>query len=1106
MLPDGSLARCLGLLPALLTVAGVAGALAGASARADSPDPRGSYVVLISAETYAQQDWAEVARTLRRKYDGALVIADSPAAALPALRDLRPRYICWVARPAELGRDAIVGAHRALRRIDDDPYTDAIWGVLTGYTAEDAQRIAGRTEPLVVRRALSGTSALALDKFDEGIEFSEGRAGGRWIKKAGGPVVFEEDFPVDSTQGLVDAFNDFKPEMFVTSGHATEHNWQIGYNYKDGYFKCADGQLYGEDTQGRRHDIQSPNSKAFLGVGNCLIGNIPESNCMALAMMHTAGVDQMIGYTAVTFFGYMGWGTLELFNDRAGRYTLAEAQFAVNQALVHELQTRFPSQANIDFAHYDHRKMDELFTKNGLTDDQLIGLLWDRDVLAFYGDPAWKVVRPTVPLPWETTLRCDQGTYTLTVKTLAAGKWSDKPLVELLPQRIGPAVVQRGEECMPVITDDFILLPLRGAFESGKTYELVFAAKPADAPRTSAGQKPIIVEEATPATHAATTTEAIDLPVGVPDEHRTGVARALSEAGKNAAELRQAIENAQEGHRPAVCFLIANMPPADCRTLSAAFLLEDVTLAYQARASQPWAASVPEALFLNYVLPYASINERRDAWRARFTQRCAELVKECKTPAEAACKLNETIFKEFGVSYHASKRPKPDQSPLESIEAGFASCTGLAVMLIDACRAVGVPARFVGTPQWTTQDGNHSWVEIWDGQWHFLGAFEPDPRGVDHAWFTDQAAKADADSRIHSIYAASFRRTGTHFPLVWDMTRVDVPAVNITRRYTDTVDVAFEATGTERKPVSGALEVRWSDELYAVAQLAEDANETTLRLPRNTLLGLTFTRADGAQVQRSLVLDAKDKTTVMIDASDFAASARRYTCTFAQQPPEVDGRLDDPAWQAAPWSDTFVDIQGLDHPKPTFDTRMKMTWDATHLYIAAQLDEPHLWGTLTNHDDIVYYDNDFEIFIDPDGDSQAYYEIEINALNTIFDLFLVRRYIDGGPALHDWDMRDLRHAVHLDGTLNDPRDTDKNWTVEFALPWRSLQEASRVPSPPTAGDTWRMNFSRVEWHVTTGAQGYQKVPGKPEENWVWSPQGVINMHLPATWGYVTFAR
>ena len=90
---------------------------------------------------------------------------------------------------------------------------------------------------------------------------------------------------------------------------------------------------------------------------------------------------------------------------------------------------------------------------------------------------------------------------------------------------------------------------------------------------------------------------------------------------------------------------------------------------------------------------------------------------------------------------------------------------------------------------------------------------------------------------------------------------------------------------------------------------------------------------------------------------------------------------------------------------------MKMTWDDAYLYVAARLDEPHLWGTLTQHDEIVFHDNDFEIFIDPDGDCQAYYEIEINQLNTIFDLFLVRRYVDGGPALHDWDMRGLRHAV-----------------------------------------------------------------------------------------------
>jgi hypothetical protein len=219
----------------------------------------------------------------------------------------------------------------------------------------------------------------------------------------------------------------------------------------------------------------------------------------------------------------------------------------------------------------------------------------------------------------------------------------------------------------------------------------------------------------------------------------------------------------------------------------------------------------------------------------------------------------------------------------------------------------------------------------------------------------------------------------------------------------------------------------------------------------------------------------------------------------------IDGRSDEPSWAAAPWTEAFRDIEGDRKPKPPLQTRAKMLWDDTYLYIAAELEESHVWATLKEHDQIVFQDNDFEIFIDPDGDSREYYELEINAFNTIFDLFLVRTYIEGGPALHGWDCKGMKSAVFVDGTLNDPSDTDRGWSVELALPWTSLAEAAHRPAPPHDGDTWRMNFSRVEWQTRIVNGRYEKVPGTKEDNWVWSPQGVIDMHRPERWGYVCFS-
>ena len=232
---------------------------------------------------------------------------------------------------------------------------------------------------------------------------------------------------------------------------------------------------------------------------------------------------------------------------------------------------------------------------------------------------------------------------------------------------------------------------------------------------------------------------------------------------------------------------------------------------------------------------------------------------------------------------------------------------------------------------------------------------------------------------------------------------------------------------------------------------------------------------------------------------------RSYICFRPASAVQIDGQINDPAWQAAPWTDDFVDIEGGAKPKPRFRTRAKMLWDDEFLYIAAELEEPHVSATITNRDAVIFRDNDFEVFIDPNGDNHEYYELEINALNTVWDLFLKIPYKDGGQALNTWDIAGLKTAVHINGTPNDPKDTDKGWTVEMAMPWKALGEYAHRPAPPKAGDQWRISFSRVEWEFRIVNGQYRKVPNKSEANWVWSPQGLIDMHRPEKWGYVQFS-
>ncbi|MES2306869.1 MAG: carbohydrate-binding family 9-like protein [Gemmatimonadota bacterium] len=223
----------------------------------------------------------------------------------------------------------------------------------------------------------------------------------------------------------------------------------------------------------------------------------------------------------------------------------------------------------------------------------------------------------------------------------------------------------------------------------------------------------------------------------------------------------------------------------------------------------------------------------------------------------------------------------------------------------------------------------------------------------------------------------------------------------------------------------------------------------------------------------------------------------------------IDGRLRDPAWENARWSETFVDIEGVARPAPTWATRFKLAWDDGFLYVAVAMDEPDLWATLTQRDAVIYHDNDIELFVDPDGDGLRYFELELNALNTPWDLFLAKPYRDGGRGDNSWDITGLRSAVGLEGTLNDPRDRDGGWTVEFAIPWQAFSDGGGTKVPPKRGDRWRINFSRVEWDLDVVDGQYRKRPAlsstlHPEHNWVWSPQGEINMHAPERWGVVTF--
>ncbi|MEY2726159.1 MAG: hypothetical protein RLZZ458_2026 [Planctomycetota bacterium] len=344
------------------------------------------------------------------------------------------------------------------------------------------------------------------------------------------------------------------------------------------------------------------------------------------------------------------------------------------------------------------------------------------------------------------------------------------------------------------------------------------------------------------------------------------------------------------------------------------------------------------------------------------------------------------------------------------------------------------------------------------------------------------------------------------------------------------------------QPGSGML-------LFLSSVLLLPVTQESVVPPQNAANGDEPIAVELQSEQQATAATASDNTPEPAEAvAPTNPEERAYNCVrlpaFARQGTvQIDGQISESIWSLAPWSEDFVDIEGAVKPRPTYRTRMKMLWDSQMLYIAAELQDPDVRATLSTRDSVIFRDNDFEVFLDPEGDQLNYGELEINALNTIWDLRLPRPYSAGGQPDDGWTLQGLRSAVWVDGKLNDSSVPDRGWTLEMAIPWaglRSLQDskqpirravrdgakvrgyeivaddaatATAIPAtdspvkamPPTEGDVWRMNFSRVQWPSATVAVGNEQSGQRREENWVWSPQGTIDMHKPERWGRVVFS-
>jgi hypothetical protein len=259
-----------------------------------------------------------------------------------------------------------------------------------------------------------------------------------------------------------------------------------------------------------------------------------------------------------------------------------------------------------------------------------------------------------------------------------------------------------------------------------------------------------------------------------------------------------------------------------------------------------------------------------------------------------------------------------------------------------------------------------------------------------------------------------------------------------------------------------------------------------------------------------------------------------YTCYRTRSSIQVDGKPDELAWSKAPKSPRFIDVIGGN--QGIFDTRAALLWDDENLHIAFWCEEPYPEAHITQRDGLLWFENDVEVFIDG-GDT--YYEFQINALNTVYEVFYIwgDAYTKGSRfdvpefdifahdaltfggnhdrtgeffwkgshprgkrwVYRDWDFPGLKTAVHIDGKLNDSSSPSHGWTIELAFPWSGMRWlANGRALPPAGGDVWRLFLGRYQKLMLNGQETHV--------GWSWDKIGTDDNHYPERFTPISFSR
>ena len=461
-----------------------------------------SYAIVASKAVMDDPAWkAATVDVLTAKHPGAQVLVweANPNEVKAELAKTQPSFTAFAVKPTQAGVSMTIALSNLCRALDDDPYVDTFWGVITGYDAESAKALS-EAGPIAIERALD-CAGMDLTAFDKAWRYTEDHRGTMnfWERGVTDKV---QDIPcdTDNTQGVLERLQKDNIQFMTTSGHATQRDWQMGYSGPNMAMVHKDGRLISIDTKKQPHPAGSTEPKVYFGTGNCLIGDVDKPDCMALSWMKDGGARQFMGYTITTWFGAQGWGTQGLFVDTAGLTTANEAFHFTNTGIVEKIRsygipdmmdfrfTEIKSNGNFPVTPGLQRWAVD-FAKSGKSAPEVqkalqerVGHLHDRDVVCFYGDPAldariangrWTVEQPKMDgEALVLTLHAKEGVRDGTVWVRLPGSWAYAPAVLKASESLGQPDLTldnmiRFPNAKPVAGETYVVR-IPGAVRKGK--------------------------------------------------------------------------------------------------------------------------------------------------------------------------------------------------------------------------------------------------------------------------------------------------------------------------------------------------------------------------------------------------------------------------------------------------------------------------------------------------------------------------------------------------------------------------------------------------------------------------------------------------------------